>query len=132
MGRWLLRLLLAIFLLSGQGAWCPVQACDDLPASVPAPLHSPWALVSDQAWAIALVILVIFLSSLYWNWRLQIQVRQRKSAQAELQDKLAFQFSLINSLPTPLYVCDLQGRLNTCNRAYEQLFGTALEDIQGR
>ena len=132
MGRRLLRLLSAMCLLSGMGAWCPVQACDELPVSAPAPIHSPWALVSDQAWAIALVILVIFLSSLYWNWRLQIQVRQRKSAQAELQDKLAFQFSLINSLPTPLYVCDLQGRLNTCNRAYEELFCTALENIRGQ
>ncbi|RBJ82437.1 response regulator [Pseudomonas sp. MWU12-2534b] len=91
-----------------------------------------WSWVVEQAWHVGVVILIIFVLSLIWNWRLKIQVRETICVQTRLQDKLAFQFSLLNGLPTPLYVCDLDGRLSTCNRAYEEFFATSQEQVEGR
>ncbi|HBO5500709.1 transporter substrate-binding domain-containing protein [Pseudomonas aeruginosa] len=90
-----------------------------------------WQHLPDGFWHALLLVAVIILLSLLWNWRLKNQVRQRRIAQNQLRDQLAFQFSLLNGLPTPLYVRDLEGRLSTCNRAYEQFFGSSLEEMRG-
>lgn len=95
------------------------------------PQNNVWEWAVEQAWHVGIVVLVVFVLSLLWNWRLKIQVKERLSAQTLLQDKLAFQFSLLNGLPTPLYVCDLHGRLNTCNRAYEEFFATSEAQVKG-
>ncbi|NBF04666.1 transporter substrate-binding domain-containing protein [Pseudomonas sp. Fl5BN2] len=95
------------------------------------PRDNFWEWAADQAWHVGVVVLVIFVLSLIWNWRLKIQVKERICAQTRLQDKLAFQFSLLNGLPTPLYVCDLHGRLSTCNRAYEEFFCTSEDQVLG-
>ena len=91
-----------------------------------------WEWIAEQAWHVLLVALLIFVLSLIWNWRLKRQIKETNSAQTRLQDKLAFQFSLLNGLPTPLYVCDLEGRLSTCNRAYEEFFSTRQEQVRER
>lgn len=93
--------------------------------------HAPWEQLPEGFWHAVVLALVVVLLSLLWNWRLKVQVRQRRAAQHQLSDQLAFQFSLLNGLPTPLYVRDLELRLSTCNRAYESFFGSALEQLQG-
>ncbi|MBP5103761.1 ATP-binding protein [Pseudomonas protegens] len=95
------------------------------------PRENFWEWAAEQAWHVGVGALVIFALFLVWNWRLKIQVKERICAQTRLQDKLAFQFSLLNGLPTPLYVCDLHGRLSTCNRAYEEFFSTSQEQVEG-
>ncbi|MGX5724329.1 ATP-binding protein [Metapseudomonas otitidis] len=85
----------------------------------------------EDFWHLSILALVVVALSLLWNWRLRREIRQRREAQEQLSDQLAFQFSLLNGLPTPLYVRDLQGRLSTCNRAYEQFFGCDLEQLRG-
>lgn len=90
-----------------------------------------WQHLPDGFWHAMLLAGVIILLSLLWNWRLKNQVHQKLLAQNQLRDQLAFQFSLLNGLPTPLYVRNLEGRLSTCNRAYEQFFGRSLEELIG-
>ncbi|KQB31020.1 MULTISPECIES: ATP-binding protein [Pseudomonas aeruginosa group] len=90
-----------------------------------------WQHLPEGFWHALLLAAVIILLSLLWNWRLKKQVQQRRIAQNQLRDQLAFQFSLLNGLPTPLYVRDLEGRLSTCNRAYEQFFASSLEEMRG-
>ncbi|OLF51909.1 ATP-binding protein [Pseudomonas chlororaphis] len=90
-----------------------------------------WDYLPSWVWQTAALVLVLVMLSLHWNWRLRIQVRKRRAAQNQLKDQLAFQFALLNGLPIPLYVRDLQGRLSTCNHAYEQFFGRTLDDIRG-
>ncbi|MGE7957945.1 ATP-binding protein [Pseudomonas sp. NPDC089530] len=92
---------------------------------------SLWDYLPNWVWQTAALVLVLVVLSLHWNWRLRIQVRKRRAAQNQLKDQLAFQFALLNGLPIPLYVRDLQGRLSTCNHAYEQFFGQSLEEIRG-
>ncbi|MCU1717753.1 ATP-binding protein [Pseudomonas sp. 5P_3.1_Bac2] len=95
------------------------------------PLSNFWQWAVENAWHVGLAVLLILALSMLWNWRLKIQVKRRICAQTQLQDKLAFQFSLLNGLPTPVYVRDLEGRLTACNRAYEAFFCTAQELIEG-
>jgi two-component system sensor histidine kinase EvgS len=97
----------------------------------PATKGSLWDYLPSWMWQTAALVLVLVLLSLHWNWRLRIQVRKRRTAQNQLKDQLAFQFALLNGLPIPLYVRDLQGRLSTCNHAYEQFFGQSLDEIRG-
>ncbi|AZE25752.1 hypothetical protein C4K05_5349 [Pseudomonas chlororaphis subsp. aureofaciens] len=97
----------------------------------PATKGSLWDYLPKWLWQTAALVLVLVLLSLHWNWRLRIQIRKRRAAQNQLKDQLAFQFALLNGLPIPLYVRDLQGRLSTCNHAYEQFFGQSLDEIRG-
>ncbi len=92
---------------------------------------SLWDYLPNWVWQATTLVLVLVVLSLHWNWRLRIQVRKRRTAQNQLKDQLAFQFALLNGLPIPLYVRDLQGRLSTCNRAYEKFFGKSLGEIRG-
>lgn len=90
-----------------------------------------WRDLPQTFWHLLVLVAVVVILSLLWNWRLQRQIHQRRAAQCQLSDQLAFQFSLLNGQPTPLYVRDLQGRLSSCNRAYEQFFASSLEEMRG-
>ena len=54
------------------------------------------------------------------------------SAEKKLRDKLAFQNALIDAMPDPMFVRDLQGRLVMCNKSYEDVLSTRFDLIQGR
>lgn len=82
-------------------------------------------------WAVG-AALVFGLASLIWSNRLRVQVRQREKAEEALNDQLAFKRALLDSIPNPIYVRDLQGRLISCNRSYEQCFSLRFEDVKGR
>ena len=90
-----------------------------------------WRDLPQTFWHLLVLVAVVVILSLLWNWRLQRQIHQRRAAQGQLSDQLAFQFSLLNGQPTPLYVRDLQGRLSSCNRAYEQFFASSLDEMRG-
>ncbi|WP_414705750.1 transporter substrate-binding domain-containing protein [Pseudomonas sp.] len=82
-------------------------------------------------WAIAVALLLV-LVSLGWSSRLKYQIRQRLQAEEQLNDQLAFKRALLDGIPNPIYVRDLQGRLITCNRSYEESFGISFEQMNGR
>ncbi|UQS15694.1 transporter substrate-binding domain-containing protein [Pseudomonas sp. HS6] len=78
------------------------------------------------------VLGVFGLLSLLWNRRLATEIKQRREAEKDLGDQLAFQRALIDAMPDPVFVRDLQGRLILCNRSYEEALGVRLEQVQGR
>jgi len=82
-------------------------------------------------WTIA-VALLLALVSFGWSSRLKYQIRQRLRAEEELNDQLAFKRALLDGIPNPIYVRDLQGRLISCNRSYEESFGISFEQMNGR
>ncbi|MDB5982303.1 MAG: sensory box histidine kinase/response regulator [Pseudomonas sp.] len=82
-------------------------------------------------WTFAAVLLV-GLISLVWSSRLNVQIRQRLKAEEQLSDQLAFKRALLDGIPNPIYVRDLQGRLIACNRSYEESFGISFEQMSGR
>lgn len=90
-----------------------------------------WQRVPTWAyWTVAMALLLV-LVSLVWNARLKRQIRQRLEAEQRLNDQLAFKRALLDGMPNPLFVRDLNGRLVTCNKSYEQQLATRLEQIQG-
>jgi two-component system sensor histidine kinase EvgS len=79
-----------------------------------------------------LVVSLFGLLSLLWNRRLAVVVRQRVEAQSSLRDQLAFQHALMDAMPDPMFVRDLQGRLIMCNKSYEDALSTRFDRMQGR
>lgn len=82
-------------------------------------------------WLLALALLV-GLVSLIWSSRLKLQIHHRLRAEAQLSDQLAFKRALFDGIPNPIYVRDIQGRLISCNRSYEECFGISFEQMNGR
>ena len=82
-------------------------------------------------WLLALAML-LGLVSLLWSSRLKLQVHHRLMAEMHLNDQLAFKRALFDGIPNPIYVRDLQGRLISCNRSYEESFGISYEQMNGR
>jgi PAS domain S-box-containing protein len=59
-------------------------------------------------------------------------IKLRCAAEKDLGDQLAFQHALIDSMPDPMFVRDLQGRLIMCNRSYEEALSVRFDQVLGR
>ncbi len=99
-----------------------------------APVESPsrWRQLTHWfCWGMFIVSLFGLLS-LLWNRRLAALIKQRTDAEKGLGDQLAFQHALIDAMPDPMFVRDLQGRLIMCNKSYEESLCTRFDQVQGR
>lgn len=90
-----------------------------------------WQRIAPWVYWGAAVAGLIALISLLWSGRLRVQIAQRQRAEDALSDQLAFQKALLDGIPNPIYVRDLEGRLLSCNRSYEESFATRFERIKG-
>ncbi len=90
-----------------------------------------WQRIAPWVYWGAAVAGLIALISLLWSGRLRVQIAQRQRAEEALSDQLAFQKALLDGIPHPIYVRDLEGRLLSCNRSYEESFATRFERIKG-
>ena len=98
-----------------------------------APVESPsrWRQLTHWfCWGMFIVSLFGLLS-LLWNRRLAALIKQRADAEKGLGDQLAFQHALIDAMPDPMFVRDLQG-LIMCNKSYEESLCTRFDQVQGR
>ncbi|WP_249672257.1 ATP-binding protein [Pseudomonas abieticivorans] len=91
-----------------------------------------WQRIAQWVWWAVAAALLFGLLSLIWSSRLKVQILQREKAEEALSDQLAFQRALLDGIPNPVYVRDLQGRLISCNKKYEEVFSTRFERVQGR
>ena len=98
----------------------------------PPPVPSVWERLVEWACLAMGVIGVFGMLSLVWNRRLAAVIKLRCAAEKELGDQLAFQHALIDSMPDPVFVRDLHGRLIICNRSYEEALSVRLDQMQGR
>jgi two-component system sensor histidine kinase EvgS len=100
------------------------------PALAPAP--TGWqGMYGKSGWG--LLLLVVFAVSLVlWYRRRAALARLRPNREKVLGDQLAFQNALIDAMPDPVFVRDLQGRLVMCNKSYEDILSTRFDQIQGR
>ena len=78
------------------------------------------------------VAIGIFAFSILWRRRLKAMTRQRLAAETDLRDQLAFQLALMDTMPDPMFVRDLEGRLVMCNKSYEESLSTRFDQVQGR
>lgn len=72
---------------------------------------------------------LIFLA---WIFYLRLQIRKRRRAERALNDQLAFMHVLLDGIPYPVFVRDLEGRMVLCNRSYLQAFNVAEAEVLGR
>ena len=98
---------------------------------VPHPVPSLWLRVSRWGYWCVVVVGVFGLLSLLWNRRLQIQIDQRLKAEAVLNDQLMLQRALMDAIPDPIFIRDLEGRLLMCNKSYEDQFAVRFEKLRG-
>ncbi|MDR9861358.1 MULTISPECIES: transporter substrate-binding domain-containing protein [Pseudomonas] len=97
-----------------------------------APEPSIWQRLTEPGCWVMGIVGVFGLLSLVWNRRLTVVIKQRREAEQSLSDELAFQHALIDAMPDPMFVRDLEGRLITCNRSYEEALSVRLDQVQGR
>ncbi|MHC8399340.1 transporter substrate-binding domain-containing protein [Pseudomonas sp. MDT1-17] len=98
------------------------------PVQVPGKWHR---LTQWGCWGMFIVSLFGLLS-LLWNRRLTVLIQQRLDAEKSLSDQLAFQHALMDAMPDPMFVRDLEGRLIMCNKSYEEGLSTRFDQVQGR
>ncbi|RJG12744.1 response regulator [Pseudomonas cavernicola] len=93
--------------------------------------ESAWAGYETRIDQIVLVSLLVIGAFLAWILRLRRQVYLRRRAERVLSDQLESQRILIDGIPNPIIVRDLQGRLLTCNRSFLEETGLSLEEVLG-
>lgn len=59
-------------------------------------------------------------------------ITERKRAEDELKLNVNFTNALLNSIPTPVFYKNREGRYLGCNRAFSEMMGKKPEDIQGK
>lgn len=99
---------------------------------VPVQTPSAWQQITEWGCWSVFFASVFALLSLLWNRRLTVLIQQRRDAEKDLNDQLAFQHALIDAMPDPMFVRDLEGRLIMCNKSYEEGLSTRFDQIQGR
>ncbi|MDO7899245.1 transporter substrate-binding domain-containing protein [Pseudomonas citrulli] len=102
-----------------------------LAGTVPGPAPSLWQRVSAWGYWCVIAVALFGLLSVLWNRRLQIQIDQRLKAEAVLKDQLMLQRALMDAIPDPVFIRDLEGRLIMCNKSYEDLLATRFEKLRG-
>lgn len=102
------------------------------PDIAPAAALSPWQRVSPwMCWG-AVIAIVFGLISLVWNRRFEHQVQLRLKVERQLQDQLAFECVLLDAIPNPVFVRDLEARLVMCNKSYEAQLSVRQDQVRGR
>lgn len=99
---------------------------------VPAAPVSQWQRVSRWVGWGGGVAVVLGIISLVWNRRLKWQIQQRLKVEKQLNDQLAFERVLLNAIPNPIFVRDLEARLVMCNNSYEERLSVRQAQVQGR
>jgi PAS domain S-box-containing protein len=59
-------------------------------------------------------------------------VQVRKRSENALQQQLSFQQLLLDTIPSPIFSKDAQGRYNLCNKAFQDYVGAPREELLGR
>jgi len=64
--------------------------------------------------------------------QITLNITKHKQAEAGLQTTSKLLHSLLENSPTPIYVSDIDGRIDTVNRAWEKTFGFQHTQVTGR
>ncbi|KAF0234928.1 MAG: sensor histidine [Desulfovibrionaceae bacterium] len=64
--------------------------------------------------------------------RVEKDISETKRLEKEINDQLEFVNTLIDTIPSPLYLKDVSGHYILCNRAYESLRGSTKENLYSK
>lgn len=92
--------------------------------------HTPnfYAQHSDLVWISGFIAL----SFIALAMALGTNIFYRHKAETALRRQIAFTQTLLQTIPTPVYYKDIQGRFWGCNQAFSQFYGFKHEDILGK
>jgi two-component system sensor histidine kinase EvgS len=90
-----------------------------------------WREVAKIALPIAVAVLIVLAVILVANRRLKRQILETERKDAALQVQLAFQRTLMDTIPSPILFKDTDARIYGCNRAFELAFGITREQMLG-
>ena len=80
---------------------------------------------------IAAMAILIILMIIRWNRKLAAEILERKRAEQAVTDQLMFQTTLLDTVPSPIFIKDIEGRYVGCNKAYETLCGKSRQELIG-
>lgn len=83
-------------------------------------------------WKIALGVGLVLAIFIFWNLSLSRQVTRRRQAEYTAKDSEQRLSQIVDFLPDPTFVIDLQGKVQAWNRALEKMTGTKPEAILGK
>lgn len=66
------------------------------------------------------------------NIELHNEIMKREKIQKELEDKITFIQNLMDTMPSPLYFKELDGKFIGCNRSFEDSIGIVSKDLVGK
>src|SRR5258706_5821627 len=90
-----------------------------------------WRAIAKIAVPIAVAIIIVLAVILVANRRLKRQIAETERKDAALKVQLAFQQTLMDTIPNPILFKDADARIYGCNRSYEEVFGVRREDMIG-
>ncbi len=64
--------------------------------------------------------------------QLEKQVKKQKLAEEKIKSQLSFLRTLINTIPLPVYIKDINKAYVDCNKAFENYFGISKENLRGK
>lgn len=88
-----------------------------------------WLAYRHEFYWLAGIFALLVITTLFWNYHLHRAIRQRKEAQARLQEQAAFQETLFNGTPVPIYVINSAGELTNKNPAWSHFFADEYSHI---
>lgn len=65
---------------------------------------------------------MFILAAIYWTWLTRIHYIRRLDAKQEIQNQLLFMQEVVDSIPHPIYVRDIDQQLILCNQSYQHIF----------
>ncbi|MGX0936773.1 two-component system, NarL family, sensor histidine kinase EvgS [Cupriavidus metallidurans] len=100
--------------------------------SEPQSIASSTETLPSWAWFSLAAGLVLLAISLLWSQSLRQQIQRRRRMETVLHEQLAFQTSILDAIPQPIYLRDADLRLMTCNAAFERALGCGRKQMRGR
>ena len=92
------------------------------------PGQETWRDYKYTIYTITIASILLILASLVWAWFTRSHYIKRLKAKQELKEQLVFMQEVVDSIPHPIYVRDINRRLILCNESYQRVFRTSKED----
>ncbi|WP_345888694.1 ATP-binding protein [Shewanella algae] len=92
------------------------------------PGQETWRDYKYTIYTITIASILLILASLVWAWFTRSHYIKRLNAKQELKEQLVFMQEVVDSIPHPIYVRDINRRLILCNESYQRVFRTSKED----
>ncbi len=115
------------------------KAMDSIPETTRAGLFSKWAPIHyEQGFdygrlvKIMAILLVLVAALMVWNWRMALEIKQRKATEVALRESKEELSRYFDASLDMLCIADYSGRFLRLNREWERSLGHALAELEGR